>query len=50
MAYAANTTVAPEKSRAEIERTLRRYGADAFSYGYEGCAHLHSLPLASRSS
>ncbi len=33
--YAANTEVSQEKSRAEIESTLRRYGADAFSYGWE---------------
>jgi hypothetical protein len=33
--YAENTTVSAEKSRAEIETTLRRYGADAFSYGWE---------------
>lgn len=33
--YAANTEVTQEKSRAEIETTLRRYGADAFSYGWE---------------
>ncbi|MEQ1924323.1 MAG: hypothetical protein ABL952_17630 [Pyrinomonadaceae bacterium] len=33
--YAANTDVSQEKSRAEIETTLRRYGADAFSYGWE---------------
>lgn len=33
--YAAKTTVSPEKSRAEIERTLSRYGASAFSYGYD---------------
>ena len=33
--YAANTEVTQEKSRAEIESTLRRYGADAFSYGWE---------------
>lgn len=32
--YAANTAVSQEKSRAEIETTLRRYGADAFSYGW----------------
>lgn len=36
MTYAANTTVPPERSRAEIERTVTRYGADAFGYGYEG--------------
>ena len=33
--YASKTTVAPEKSRAEIEKTLKRYGAAAFSYGYD---------------
>src|SRR5687767_7806360 len=33
--YAENTTVPQEKSRSEIETTLRRYGADAFSYGWE---------------
>lgn len=33
--YAENTAVTQEKSRAEIEATLRRYGADAFSYGWE---------------
>lgn len=30
--YAENTSVAAEKSRAEIETTLRRYGADEFAY------------------
>lgn len=35
--YAAGTEVAPERSRAEIEATLRRYGhADAFAYGRDG--------------
>jgi hypothetical protein len=33
--YAENTEVSQERSRAEIETTLRRYGADAFSYGWE---------------
>jgi len=33
--YAADTAVAPEQSRAEIERTLIRYGADRFLYGWE---------------
>lgn len=33
--YAKNTQVSPEKSRIEIERTLSRYGASAFSYGYD---------------
>jgi hypothetical protein len=34
--YASNTSVSAEKSRAEIERTLSRYGADQFMYGWSG--------------
>lgn len=34
--YAAGTEVSVEKSRAEIERTLSRYGATAFASGWEG--------------
>lgn len=34
--YAENTTVGSDKSRNEIERTLVRYGAAAFSYGWDG--------------
>lgn len=30
--YAAETSVSPEKSRSEIERTLERYGASDFGY------------------
>lgn len=33
MTYAASTTVSPEKSKAEIERTLARYGCKGFAYG-----------------
>jgi hypothetical protein len=33
--YAANTEVSSDKSRAEIERTLTRYGADQFMYGWQ---------------
>lgn len=33
--YAQKTTVSTEKSRAEIERTLQRYGAEQFMYGWE---------------
>lgn len=36
MPYAEKTSVSPEKSRGEIERILSKYGASAFSYGYEG--------------
>lgn len=31
--YAADTSVSAEASKAEIERTLMRYGADEFMYG-----------------
>lgn len=33
--YAENTSVDSAASRAEIERTLTRYGATSFSYGWE---------------
>lgn len=36
MTYAEGTTVSVEKSRLELERTLERYGADAFSYARDG--------------
>ena len=32
--YASQTTVAPDRSRTEIERTLMRYGASGFMYGW----------------
>lgn len=35
MVYAENTTVTTDKSRSEIEQTLRRYGADQFMYGWD---------------
>lgn len=36
--YAQNTSVPVSRSRDEIERTLTRYGADGFLYGWEnGC-------------
>ena len=35
MAYAARTDVSASKSRDEIERTLTRYGADQFMYGWD---------------
>lgn len=34
MSYASTTSVTPERSRAEIEKTLKRYGADEFGYAY----------------
>lgn len=34
MRYARNTYVRPDRSRAEIERTLSAYGASQFAYGW----------------
>jgi hypothetical protein len=33
--YATGTSVPPDRSRAEIEKILRRFGADQFAYGWE---------------
>ena len=33
--YAQNTQVTVERSKGEIERTLKRYGASAFMYGWD---------------
>jgi hypothetical protein len=35
MTYASETSVPVERTRAEIERTLMRYGANGFAYGTE---------------
>lgn len=35
MPYAENTSVSSEKSRAEIEKTITKYGADRFAYGWD---------------
>lgn len=34
--YAEGTSVGADRSRVEIEQQLRRFGADAFSSGYDG--------------
>ncbi len=34
MKYATNTEVSSDRSRAEIEKTLTRYGATGFMYGW----------------
>lgn len=38
--YAESTAVSSEKSRCEIEKTLTRYGADQFMYGWKDGAAL----------
>lgn len=48
MAYAKDTQVSVEASRAEIERTLRRYKADAFLYAEEGHTVLVAFKMAGR--
>lgn len=34
--YAKNTSVSSERSKMEIERTIMRYGAEQFVYGWHG--------------
>jgi len=46
--YAAKTEVPVERSRAEIERMLIRYGATAFQYGWEGDLSAISFKLQDR--
>lgn len=46
--YASATEVSSDRSRAEIERTLRRYGASAFAYGWEGDMAQIGFKLANR--
>lgn len=46
--YAAATDVSSDRSRAEIERTLRRYKADGFAYGWTGTRASVMFELAGR--
>lgn len=46
--YAAGTEVSSDRSRSEIERTLRRYGATAFAYAWEGETAQVAFKLAGR--
>ncbi len=46
--YANQTTVSSEKSRAEIETTLRRYGADSFAYVSERTRAIVAFQAAGR--
>lgn len=48
MTYAEKTTVGVEASRAEIERTLRRYKADAFGYMMDGARAKIAFRIADR--
>lgn len=46
--YAEDTSVTTDRSRAEIERTLTRYGASAFMYGWDGDAAALGFRLGGR--
>lgn len=46
--YAATTAVSSEHRRAEIERTLRRYGADGFAYATQGRRAMVEFVLGAR--
>ncbi len=46
--YAEGTKVSSADSRAEIERTLTRYGADGFMYGWEGRQALVAFRIGGR--
>jgi hypothetical protein len=46
--YASSTQVSSEKSRAEIERTLRKYGATAFGYATQGRIAAIQFEIAGR--
>ena len=46
--YAENTSVSADKSRSEIERTLQRYGATGFMYGWEGSKAIIAFKMKNR--
>lgn len=46
--YAANTDVTVDRSRSEIERTLTRYGAKQFLYGWDENAALIGFVIHNR--
>lgn len=48
MTYAADTSVTPERSRGEIERTLTRYGASGFMYGWDADRAVVGFVVAGR--
>lgn len=46
--YAADTSVPVERSRAELETIIRRYGADAFVSGWDGAGATIGFRLRGR--
>lgn len=47
--YAATTDVSSDRSRAEIEKTLDRYGATSFMYGWDQGRAIVGFDIAGRS-
>lgn len=46
--YAQNTEVSSDRSRAEIERTLTRYGATGFAYAWSGHSAMIAFEVGNR--
>lgn len=46
--FAEKTQVASDRSRAEIERTLRRYGASGFMYGWHKTSAMVAFEMEER--
>lgn len=46
--YAARTDVSSDRSRSEIEHTLRRYGAQGFAYGWLGATAIIGFQMKNR--
>ena len=46
--YAQNTDVSSDRSRAEIEKTLSRYGAESFMYGWQNGTALVAFEMSGR--
>lgn len=46
--YAENTSVSSDKSKAEIERTLTRYGATGFVSGWGGASSIIMFEISNR--
>ncbi len=48
MKYAENTSVSSDKSRSEIEKTLMRYGARGFIYGWQDTSAIVGFQMEGR--
>lgn len=48
MRYAQSTEVSADRSRSEIEKTLIRYGASGFAYGWQGANAIIMFEMSGR--